>query len=324
MKQLITIMLFVLAVNASYSQSNVPNGDFETWYNVVVNPSLNYDDIGAGPADNWLATLNSLAMVPPSAMGPGPVTVFKTDDKYSGTYAAKAVSANFPLGSFTIFIPGMIGTAIMDNANIRALLGKPCADCNPLRFKGYYKYDPVEGDSCAAVILLSKWNNVTKKRDTIGYGKMVEHNKVDTYQQFDIPITYTGSGSVDTMTMLIVSSAGFNVVNFMGSVGQVGSTMYVDALSLEYAAGIEQVLLPEVSVSVYPNPASDVLKVRLSKAVKNGTLAVYNVAGKLVGTYQVSKTENSIPVYSLVNGTYHFRLMSGNDMLNTGSFVIKK
>jgi len=324
MNRFLAVILIAFAVNAAYSQSNIPNGDFENWYHVVVNASLNYDELGTGPTDNWMSTLNSLAALPQSAGGPGPVTAFKVDDVYSGTYAAKLVSEIFPLGKITIFIPGMAGTAVMDMAGVRALLGKPCPDCKPLRFKGYYKFEPVNGDSCAAVILLSRWNSTTKKRDTIGYGKMVEHSPVTHYTPFDIQVNYTGTGSVDTLTMLIVSSAGFNVINFMGSVGQVGNTMYVDALTLEYPAGIEQVLLPDVAVNVFPDPASDVLHVDLSKVVTDGTFEVYASSGRTVGTYSLSGTETSIPVYSLVNGAYYYRLVSGKKLLNTGSFVIKK
>lgn len=331
MKHLFTLILFVLAINSAYSQTKssntnfeIPNKDFENWYNVVVNPSLNYDDIGSGPADNWMATLNSLAAVPPLAGGPGPVTVFKTTDKHTGTYAAKAISANFPLGPGSIFIPGMIGTAVMDMVGVKALIGKPCADCKPSRFKGYYKFEPVNGDSCSAVILLSKWNATSKKRDTIGYGKMVQHSAVSTYTQFDVPVNYRSTGAVDSMSLLVVSSAGFNVINFIGSVGQPGNTMYVDDLSLDYPSGITQVLMPEVSVNVYPNPASEVLHIEVSREVKNGSFEVYTTAGKLVGSYNLSSTSNTIPVSGLLNGLYYFRLISGKELLNTGSFVIKK
>lgn len=289
----------------------------------MVSATLNYDDIGTGPADNWLGTLNSLAAVPQIAGGPGPVTVFKTTDKHSGTYAAKAVSAVFPLGPVTIFIPGMIGTAVMDNANIRAILGKPCADWRPSHFKGYFKFEPVNGDSCSALILLSKWNSTLHKRDTIGYGKMVQRAAVSDYAQFDVPVTYKSAETVDSITLLIVSSAGFNLVNFMGSIGQVGSTMYVDDLTLDYPNGIQQVLMPEVGVTVYPNPAADVLHLILSKELKNGTVEVYNAEGKLMGNHHVSSISNTIPVNGLVTGVYYFRLMSGKDLVNTGSFVKK-
>ncbi|MCX6276840.1 MAG: PCMD domain-containing protein [Bacteroidetes bacterium] len=324
MKHFITLVLLAFAMNYGYSQSNLPNGDFENWYNIIVNPSLNYDELGTGPTENWISTLNSLAQVPPSLQGPGPVTVFKTTDKYSGTYAAKGVSALFQLGQIPIFIPGMIGTAVMDFAGIRALLGKPCANCKPLRFKGFYKFEPVNGDSCAAIILLSKWNSTAKKRDTIGYGRMVQKSAVNTYTQFDIPVNYTSSEVVDSMTLLVVSSAGVNFIKFMESQGQVGSTMYVDELTLEYAEGIQQVLMPEVAVHIFPNPATDILNVELSKVVKGGSFEIYSAGGKLIGSYQVSTEKSSLPVYSLPNGSYYFRLMEGKSILNTGSFVINR
>jgi|GEM_PF-212357 len=331
MKSIFTILMVAFAMVSGYSQTEnyngdfqIPNGDLETWYNVMVSPTLNYDDIGTGPTDNWLATLNSLALLPPTAGGPGPVTAFKTTDKFAGTFAAKIVSEDFPLGPVTIFIPGMIGTAVMDMAGVRALLGKPCLDCKPSSFKGYYKFEPVNGDSCAALILLSRWDPSVKKRDTIGYGQMVFRNAVNTYTQFEVPVNYTGSGTIDTMTLLVVASAGINVINFMGSVGQVGNTMYVDELTLDYASGVQQVLMPEVAVNVFPNPASDLLNIALSKEVKDGSFEIYNSAGRMAGSYGISGLKQTIPVYSLVNGAYYFRLTSGKELLNTGGFVIKK
>jgi len=324
MKRFFTLVLLAVALNSAYSQSNIPNGDFENWYNVVLSATLNYDELGTGPTDNWISTLNSLAAVPPTAGGPGPVTVFKTTDKYSGTYAAKAVSANFPLGPVSIFIPGMIGTAVMDMVGVKALLGRPCADCKPLHLKGYYKFEPVNNDSCAAVILLSRWNATAKKRDTVGYGRWVQKSPVTHYTEFDVPVNYTGTGAVDTITILVVSSANFDVVSFVGSQGEVGNTMYVDALSLEYSAGIEQALMPEVGVSLFPNPASDVLNIRLSKEIRHGSFDIYNGSGKLMGSFNASSLESTIPVYSLVNGTYYFSLKEEGKLLNTGSFVIKK
>jgi hypothetical protein len=218
----------------------------------------------------------------------------------------------------------MIGTATMEMQGVRAILGRPCADCKPIRFSGYYKFEPVNGDSCTAVILLSRWNQTAKKRDTIGFGKMVQKDPVSTYTKFEVPINYTGTGSVDSVTFLVVSSAGFNVINFMGSVGQVGNTMYVDELMLDYPAGIQQVLMPEVSVSVFPNPASDVLNVETSRIVKGGLIEVYSTGGKLIDSFQASDSKFQVPVYSLPNGAYYYRLLEGKSLLNTGTFMINR
>jgi hypothetical protein len=218
----------------------------------------------------------------------------------------------------------MIGTAVMDFAGVRALIGKPCADCKPSKFKGYYKYEPVGADSCTALLLLSRWNTGAKKRDTVGYGKMVEYNAVSTYTPFEIPINYLESGSVDTMSLLIISSAGYNLVVFTASHGNPGSTMYVDDLTLDYPSGIQQVLMPEVLVNVYPNPANDFIHLDLTGEFKTGTVEILNAEGQQVGSFNLSKKANTIPVHDFPVGSYYFRLLSGKSLLNTGTFVVKR
>ncbi len=323
-KQLLLVALTFLTT-LGFSQSNVPNGNLENWYNVPVSGSLNYDQTGTDPGDNWLNTLNELLAVP-FPLGPGPVTIFKTDDVHSGSWAAKCVSAQFG-PPVNVFIPGMLGTATLDMAGARALVGRGCNSCRPVYLKGWYKFTAVNGDSASAVLLVSKWNSTTKKRDTIGFGKQVFKNEVSTYTEFTVTMDYTYPSSgleSDSITLLTVASAGFSVINFMGGVGQPGNTLYIDDLMLGYPAGIEQTLMPDVAVKVYPNPAKDVITIELSEQVKEGTLEVYTMDGKMVTTYSVNEIKNSLPVYSLANGSYYFKLKDGKQVLNTGSFIIKR
>ncbi len=172
MKKLFLAIITIFCFNTGYSQSNILNGDLEEWYQVVVNDTLNYWQPGIPGHPNFLATLDTLASIA-FPIGPGPVTVERTTDKYSGTYAAKLTSKFFATPN--VFIPGMLGTATLDMPNVRAKIGRACAGCKPLRLTGYYKSEPVNGDSVTAVILVSKWNASTHHRDTIGFGKMVDH-----------------------------------------------------------------------------------------------------------------------------------------------------
>ncbi|MCK9218563.1 MAG: T9SS type A sorting domain-containing protein [Bacteroidales bacterium] len=328
MKKLMLLLALALFVSAGYTQtSNIPNGDLESWYPVVIpGTTVNYEDLGTGPTDCWLTTMNALNAVP-APVGPGPVTVFKTTDKYSGTYAAKLVSANFVMDPYDVFIPGMLGTATLDMGGSRAILGRACEGCKPLKFKGFFKFEPVNGDSCAFVALVSKWNATTLKRDTVGYGRLFIYDTVATYDKFNVSLEYnypTSNLVPDSMTLLIVSSGGFDVIKFMLSQGQVGSTLYVDELSLEYGVGMEQVLMPEVGVKLYPNPASETICVELSKQIENGLLEVYSANGKLVSTMNVSEQKSTLPVYSLANGSYFFKLKAGKHLLNSGTFIVKK
>ncbi len=325
MKKHLLLVALTFLTTLGFSQTNVPNGNLENWYNVQLSASLNYDQTGTGPGDNWLNTLNELLAVP-FPLGPGPVTVFKTDDVHSGSWAAKCVSAQFG-PPVNVFIPGMLGTATLDMAGARALVGRGCNNCRPTYLKGWYKFSPVNGDSAAAVLLVSKWNSTTKKRDTIGYGKQVFKTEVSAYTEFTVNVAYTypssGLESV-SITLLTVASAGFSVIDFQGGVGQPGNTLYIDDLMLGYPAGIEQALMPDVAVKVFPNPAKEVMTIELSGQVEGGTLEVYTMEGKLVSTFAVSEVKNNLPVYSLANGSYYFKLKDGKKVLNTGSFIIKR
>jgi hypothetical protein len=321
MKKLLLFVLALIFINAGYTQSNISNGDLENWYLVTGIDGPDYYQLGTNPNDRYLNTLNELGSLPFPTIGP--VTAYRSTDSYSGTYACKLVSADFT--AFGIFIPGMIGTATLDMQGVRALIGRPCAGCKPLHLKGYYKFEPVGGDSGSVVCLVSKWNAVAKHRDTIGFGKVVFTAPVAAYTPFDVQVAYPGSSlSPDSLTILCVSSAGYSVINFEGGVGQAGSTMYVDELMLEYPAGIEQSLMPEVNVKVYPDPANEVVTFETGQPVKQGTIEIYDLSGKSMQVVYLSGLKNSCPVNNLSNGTYYFKLRGEGHVLNTGSFVVHK
>ena len=107
MNKITLFIMLVCIAGSSFAQSTIPNGSLENWYNIVVSGSLNYDQPGTGPTDNWITTLNELASIA-APVGPGPVTAFKSTDVYSGTYACKLVSGNFLLNPTDVFIPGML------------------------------------------------------------------------------------------------------------------------------------------------------------------------------------------------------------------------
>ncbi|MEI6900166.1 MAG: T9SS type A sorting domain-containing protein [Bacteroidota bacterium] len=323
MKKAIIIVFCTFLAEIGFTQSNIPNGFLENWYNTVVNANLNFDQPGVGPDDNWITTLNELATIAPP-IGPGPVTAFRTTDTHSGTYACKLVSQNFILVPTDVFIPGMLGTAKLNMTSSNAILGRHCEGCRPLSLSGWYKYEPVNGDSATVVILLSKWNPSTHKRDTIGYGRFFQKQAVSEYTQFTLPVNYRNNNAPDSITILTISSGGFNVVNFMQSHGQVGSTMYIDDLMLEYPAGIRQNLMPDVMVSVYPNPTSNNLHVELTMDVVNGLFQVYNMEGRMMTSLSLESKTGTLTVSSFPAGTYLYKLVSGKEVLNTGSFIVKR
>ena len=321
MRRIFTLVALAFVITSGFAQS-IYNGDLEKWDSLHSTTTSAYWFQPSYQDIHWLGTLNSLAGLPVTIGGPGPITCEKTTDAHSGTYAAKLVSHPMNLGVITIFIPGMLGTAVMDNASVSAIIGNPCAGCRPTNLKGYYKYAPVENDSCIIVAVVSKYNNETHERDTIGFGYMLQREAVTSYTAFDVAINYFSAEIPDTLSFLMVSSAGFNLSNFMGCQGQDGSAMYVDDLVLEYPAGFEQSLMPEVGVKIYPNPASEKIQVVLSKMVDNSMIEIYSADGRLVRTVSIHEIASTIPLSGLTPGGYFFKLKEGRHLLNSGTFVI--
>jgi hypothetical protein len=317
-KLLLFLMACILTGAAAFSQTNLPNGDMEGWHEVTLG-TVTYVQID-GPMFN---TLNELAAIPPP-IGPGPLTVEKQDNAHSGSWCAKLTSENFTMIPNDIFIPGMMGFTQLDMLNNGIKLGKPCPGCKPSKFYGWYKFEQVNGDSCAAILLASKWNTTLHKKDTIGYCRTDFKTPQTAWTYFEMPVTYTGSDTPDSLLVLLVSSGGFSALNFQGGVGQVGNTMYVDDISIDYPLGITQVLMPEIGVKTYPNPARGSMTVELTQRIPGGMLDIYDMEGRLVSSQTLENTVNIIHVTGLVPGQYHYKVIDGKTIQNTGFFVVAK
>lgn len=317
MKKLLCVIITFFAIHAGIAQSVLPNGDFENWTEVGIAPNQVWQLDG-----NFWGTLNELKQLPPPA---GPATVFRTDTAQSGQYAARMTSALMVYIPLNIFIPGMLGTTQLDMAHATIHLGKPCPACKPERFKGYYMFKPVGGDSCTVLLVVSRWNTGTHSRDTIGYIRHDFKDAVDTYTAFDFPVNYLNPGLVpDSLTILLVSSGGFSVTNLMGGAGQVGSTMWADAVTVDYPAGIQQILGKDVSVNTFPNPVTNLLNVELGNKLNEGIMEVYDVNARHIGTFPLKDLKNAIPVGFLSNGNYFYKILDGKYFLNSGSFIVNR
>jgi hypothetical protein len=75
-------------------------------------------------------------------------------------------------------------------------------------------------------------------------------------------------------------------------------------------------------LSVYPNPANEVINVSLNKST-NATISVVNVAGKVVKTSTINGLNTSINASDLTNGVYYVTITDGTSIA-TEKVVIKK
>jgi len=322
MKKLVLLLaVFVFGFSSfSNAQNNLPNGDFEGWKLYTPVASAPFWE----PTGGFFKTLNILDTIPT----PPGVTVYRCDTAHTGTYSARCVTRKIDI--LSILIPGVVGTISINWLTSAAVLGKPFYwTVKPERFSGYYQSYPLSGDSTGAILLFSKWNSGTKKRDTIAYNRMIFHGTVSSWTKFDTAIQYRNTTVMpDSVTVLLLSCGGYNASNMFGSVGQVGSQALFDDVNITGAGlppwAVESLFADNVKMSVSPNPAKDYIRVETEKAVKDGVFGVYDTQGRLIAEYTMTEASARFSVGSLQNGMYYYRLRSGGQTVGSGSFIVNR
>ena len=316
-KSLLLFAILYLGLNGFSQQSSLPNGNFESWWQ---KPNWGYWE----PNGGFFHTLNILDTVPTSAG----VTVYPCSDTvHGGNYSARCITRLMVIAyPLVVTIPGVIGTLNINWVKSAAVLGEKFNwTTKPERFQGWYQSYPLNGDSTGAIILLSKWNTGTHKRDTIAYNRLVFKSVVNSWTQFDAAITYRNNTTMpDSITVLLLSCAGYDAANMMGSVGQPGSQAYFDDVTITNVAGIEYVFHPSVDVKISPNPASSFINVKLDKVMKDGSIEIYDGQGRETGQFTMTDISGQINVSNLSPGVYYYRFRKSGEVVNTGSFVISR
>lgn len=193
--------------------TNVPDGDFENWKSFTTGENTYYE-----PASGWWATLNILSNIG------SPQTAVRTTDVNTGKYAAKLTTGLWG----QLVMPGILLSGVFDfNAPNMVIEGQPFTE-KPEKFRGYYKYTSVDGDSAAVFASITRYNTVEMKRDTIAEASFAVLTTVEEYTYFDLDFTYYLT-DVEPDTINIVFSSSADGANFNGAIG---STLYIDDISL--------------------------------------------------------------------------------------------
>jgi hypothetical protein len=78
----------------------------------------------------------------------------------------------------------------------------------------------------------------------------------------------------------------------------------------------------EIKISVYPNPATDVLNINLSNAnLKNSHLCITNVSGQQLLNTSMIGADAKINIEDLSNGVYFVTITNQNGLNQTVKFV---
>jgi hypothetical protein len=217
-----------------------------------------------------------------------------TTVKNSGTMSAVLTTKTFSsLGA----VPGILTNA---NLNLDASFNLTFSGGAPITQRvslasAYLKYAPATADSGSFAVEII---NRTLGVDSIIGSGGVQFGAKANFTKVDVPVTYI-------TTTLPANLIRFYFTNSNDTV-QNTSTLYVDDVTYTTTTGVTEVLMNDIEISAYPNPANDVLSINASSDDEL-VLELYAIDGKVLQAKTFSKT-TQIRVADLANGLYLYTI----------------
>ena len=112
--------------------------------------------------------------------------------------------------------------------------------------------------------------------------------------------------------------AAINAVDGNGSTS--GDNVFTTSSSGVSVLGISEA--KRLSFEMYPNPASEELKIQLPIDSDNAVVEFYDYIGRLALSKKISKTSNNINIQELSSGVYILKVLA-NDKIGTQKFIKK-
>ncbi|PLX03195.1 MAG: hypothetical protein C0594_10765 [Marinilabiliales bacterium] len=291
-----SIFIFFLLVSSQIF-AQIPNADFEQWET---------DGDFQNPT-NWdTSNRNFFGII-------SFTTVTKETSAYSGSYCPKLETVEAASGGQTVKVAGILtlGSFDVDLATQSAVIsGGISYTARPEKLRGYYKYLPQGIDSCGVVVNFYKWNGSSS--DIIGQGQFVSGIASD-WTLFECPISFSSQENPDSMN-IVISSSDTSIFN-------VGSTLWVDSLTL--TGGTASVGQKENSslLNLFPQPAENILNVSLGNNQKIQRVVLYSIIGNMIKAKEVDAGFTKIDVGDFPPGVYIIQV-DAEDQTQTRRIVI--
>jgi hypothetical protein len=298
----IVFSCFFMAAIAMHGQTIIPNASFENWTSFG-----NFSD-----PTGWDTPNTELMSIPFFGIT---VVSKSTDHHGTGSFSAKLETRHMTLPPLDV--PGFItcGNLVIDiNAGTYLLSGGvPVVDL-PTHLKGFYKYFPLGGDSCAIGIGLTKTTGAIT--DTIGYGAFSTKETIPDWTPFSAWIDYLSTVIPDTMNIVAMSTA--------QEVMTIGTTLYVDDLYLDYTVGYDK-QNPSAGINIYNDLETKRLMLFFDFVQPEiTTIRLFNMIGQEVSAISAGVIKNGKEVISyqdLRRGIYILEILHGNTVLTKKFFL---
>ncbi|MCG3167531.1 MAG: hypothetical protein POELPBGB_03323 [Bacteroidia bacterium] len=89
-----------------------------------------------------------------------------------------------------------------------------------------------------------------------------------------------------------------------------GNFLYIDDINITGSVGISQT--QQAGISIYPNPATNVVTVELANELRNVKAEIRNITGQVISQASITNQKSTLDISDLSSGIYFLRLFSEN------------
>jgi hypothetical protein len=134
----------------------------------------------------------------------------------------------------------------------------------------------------------------------------------------------TYSLSIDKPGFTQTSSTEVSLTSAVATVNNINFEFNSDSTIISLSVtGTALHLNSEISYSIYPNPVSEILTIKINDSTeKNKTLFIYTAQGQILKSVQINSTETILDTKSLPTGIFFIKLVDENNS-NTKAFIKK-
>lgn len=272
-----------------------PNTDFETW---TAEESLE-------PAGWWTPNFVLINQTP---------CVTQSTDAHSGQFALRIENVVTSYGDTL----GFATNGYFGNDNFNGGMG---IIQNPVKVSGYYKYAPSGNDTALAGIFISKFDptfGVSVNLDSM----LIKLPAASSYTYFELPLNYNGWPVADTLNITFASG------NFQNDSSLLvpGSVLLIDDLEVFYNPVSVQEFSFENAFQVYPNPAQNVLNIKLERNAGSQIFKLFDSKGTLVfegNCHYQDGTIATLDISQIPQGLYLYQIQN-TQSTKTGKLNIQR
>jgi hypothetical protein len=283
-------LLVIFSLTTTLLASAQQNLDFLAW--------------GFGGPTNWTATFGLFAA--------GSVTQNTTDpgESLSSLQLQTTACAFCPFFGLPAVVPGLVSQNI------------PFTD-RPTSVSVLLRANIDAGDEALFIVQTTLWDAIAQTNEVIGgAGAFIPGGTAMTsWQAQTFPFQYQNAANPDSINIIAMSS---DSLAGQPTTQSLNSILEIDAIVLNYPAGISDVAFMSGSFIAYPNPATNEINI-VTKNVSAESVNVYDVTGRLIKNVKLANGKVNIDISNLDNGIYVYSILDkNNSKLNTSKFSVAK